>query len=138
MEKSCMNKTAAKEWLRIAYHDLLSAKILYDAKHFTDSIGCDIQQSIEKVFKAILASKNRKIPKSHDLIELYSYIENEIEIDDFQLELLARATEYYTEERYPNPNYELPSRKEIKEVLNFAEELFDRICANLQIDIKDL
>ena len=81
MEKFCMNKTAAKEWLRIAYHDLLSAKILYDAKHFTDSIGCDIQQSIEKVFKAILASKNRKIPKSHDLIELYSYIENEIEIN---------------------------------------------------------
>ena len=138
MEKSCMNKTAAKEWLRIAYHDLFSAKILYDAKHFTDSIGCDIQQSIEKVFKAILASKNKKIPKSYDLIELYSYIENEIEINDAQLVLLARATEYYTEERYPNPNHELPSRKEIKEVLNFAEKLFYQVCANFQIDIKDL
>ena len=64
-----MNKTASFEWLVIAYHDLKSAEILYNANHFTDSIGNDLQQSIEKTLKAILASQNKKIPKSHDLYE---------------------------------------------------------------------
>lgn len=31
------NKISSLEWLRVAYHDLLSAKILYDADHFTDA-----------------------------------------------------------------------------------------------------
>jgi hypothetical protein len=60
------NKSSALEWLRIAYHDFLSATILYHAEHFTDSIGNDLQQSIEKILKSISAYgsapiKNRMI-----------------------------------------------------------------------------
>jgi hypothetical protein len=67
MEKYSMpNKSSALEWLRIAYHDFLSATILYHAEHFTDSIGNDLQQSIEKILKSISAYgsapiKNRMI-----------------------------------------------------------------------------
>lgn len=46
-----MNKTSATEWLIIAYHDLKSAQILFAANHYTDSIGNDLQQSIEKIPK---------------------------------------------------------------------------------------
>ena len=52
MERCGMNKTSAKEWLVIAFHDLQSAKILYEANHYTDSIGNDLQQSIEKILKS--------------------------------------------------------------------------------------
>ena len=128
-----MNRTAAKEWLTIAYHDLKSAMILYEAEHFTDSIGCDLQQSLEKVVKSILASKNEKIPKSHDLLELYGYVDDDIQIDDADLVLLVRATEFYKEDRYPNPNYELPTRDEVLKVLEFTEILFNQVCNLLNI-----
>jgi len=65
-----MNKTAAKEWLRKVYHDLKSAQILYEANHFTDSIGVDLHYAIEKSFKTFLAYQNKKIPKTHNLLEL--------------------------------------------------------------------
>ncbi len=40
------NKTSAKEWLNIAYHNLKSAQILFENNHYTDSIGNDLQQAI--------------------------------------------------------------------------------------------
>jgi len=133
-----MNKTSAKEWLVIAFHDLQSAKILYEANHYTDSIGNDLQQSIEKILKAILAIENKKIPKSHDLLEVYENIKNKIKFEDDDFLILAKATEYHKEDRYPNPNYSLPPREEIKEVLDFTAKLFDRVCGILEIDKGEL
>ena len=131
------NKTAALEWLRIAYHDLKSAEILYDAKHYTDSIGNDLQQALEKLFKALMAAKNEKIPKTHDLLEIYESIED-FEIDESDLLYLALATEYFKEERYPNPSYSLPKREEIAQVLAFTQQIFTTICNKLQIDINQI
>ena len=128
-----MNKTAAKEWLTIAYHDLTSAKILYEAGHFTDSIGCDLQQALEKTVKSILAGKNVRIPKSDDLLELYGYVDTVIQLDDRELVLIAKATEFYKEDRYPNPQYELPTRDEVFEVLVFSEIFFSQVCNILNI-----
>lgn len=128
-----MNKTAAMEWLEIAYHDLKSAKILYDADHFTDSIGCDLQQALEKSLKSIIASQNNKIPKSHDLYEIYVLVDDIVNIDD-KLDFLYKATEYYKEDRYPNPNYSLPPKKEIEELLQFTEVFFEDVCKALDID----
>ncbi|MBW8014718.1 MAG: HEPN domain-containing protein [Planctomycetes bacterium] len=47
------NRALAKEWLVKSYHDLSSAEVLYNAGHFTDSIGFDLQQSIEKSLKSL-------------------------------------------------------------------------------------
>jgi HEPN domain-containing protein len=127
------NKTSAIEWLKISYHELSAAKVLYDARHYTDSIGTLLQQSIEKSLKSLLANENKKIIRSHDLIEVYSKVSNQINLDE-DLEFLEMATEYYKEDRYPNPNYELPTYKEIKEVLDFAQKLFSRVCELLEID----
>jgi hypothetical protein len=56
-----MNKTAAKEWLRKVYHDLKSAQILYEADHFTDSIGVDLQLGEQKIDVVFNIDKNRLI-----------------------------------------------------------------------------
>lgn len=133
-----MNKTSSKEWLVISYHDLQSAVILYEANHYTDSIGNDLQQSIEKILKSMLAFQNEKIPKSHDLLEVYENIKDRIDFEENDLLILAKATEYFKEDRYPNPNYFLPSREEIKEVLDFTAKLFDRVCSILEIDKSEL
>jgi len=132
-----MNKQAASEWLTIAYHDLKSAQILYDAEHYTDSIGSDLQQSIEKILKSTLAFENKKIPKTHDLYEVYDLVTH-IDLADNEINFLYLATEYLKEDRYPNPHYSLPSREEIKEVLYFCETLFHDVCRKLTITKEEL
>jgi len=132
-----MNKTASMEWLTIAYHDLKSAQILYAAEHFTDSIGSDLQQAIEKILKSIWAYENQKILKTHDLYEIYISIET-IQLEEDEIIILEMATEYMKEDRYPNANYSLPPREEIKGVMEFTEVLFHRVCTQLEIDIRKI
>ena len=132
-----MNKQSSIEWLRIAYHDLKSAQILYEVNHYTDSIGSDLQQSIEKTLKSLLAFKNKKIPKTHDLYEIYDLLE-ELIFEEDEIEYLYMATEYYKEDRYPNPNYSLPKREEIKEILDFSERLLFKVSSLLNIKESEL
>ncbi len=129
-----MNSSAARDWLEIAWHDLKAAQILYDAGHFTDSIGIALQQGIEKSLKAILASRNEKIPKSHDLLLLWE-LTTPFEMCEEEIRLLVRATEYFKEDRYPNPNYTLPSTEEIYAVMEFSIDLFKRIGSFLGITV---
>jgi len=128
------NKSLAGEWLKKAYHDLRSAQILYDAGHFTDTIGSDLQQAMEKSLKAFLAYENKKIKRTHDLVDIYKLVESYIQFDEAQIKILAIATDYYTEDKYPVADCMLPERKEIKEVLDFAEALFARVCHRLNMD----
>ena len=108
------NKTYAKEWLTFSLKNLNTAKLLFDVNHYEDIIGIELQQSLEKLLKSIMANENIKIPKDHDLIKLYFTIESFIDILEDELVKLRIATNYYKEDRYPNPHYCLPSREEIK------------------------
>jgi len=132
------NKTYAKEWLQFAYKNLATARLLFEIKHYTDIIGVEIQQSIEKMVKSIFAHENKKIPKENDLVKLYFLLEKFIELEEEEIVFLRVATNYYKEDRYPNPNYELPPYEEIHEVLVFTEKLFTETCALLGIDKDDV
>ncbi len=131
-----MNRTAAIEWLKKAYHDLRSAEILYDAHHYTDSIGVDLHYSIEKSFKTFLAYKNYKIPKTHDLPELYEQIAEYMKIENE--DILYIANKYHIESTYPQYDRALPSRVEIYEVLEFSRVLLVQVCQTLSIDMDEL
>jgi hypothetical protein len=39
--------------LKIAFHDFKSAQILYEVNHYADSIGSDLQQSLDKSIDSI-------------------------------------------------------------------------------------
>ena len=69
-----MNETSAIEWLNKAYHHKSSAELLYKAKHFTDVIAIDLHYAIEVMLKSILAYQNKKIIKTHSLIDIYKAI----------------------------------------------------------------
>lgn len=124
--------------MRIAFHDLQSASILYNANHFTDSIGNDLQQALEKILKSIPAYNSQKIKKSHDLVELYESIDLPFTLTDNEIKYLELATDYFKEDRYPNPYYSLPPREEIKEILNFTNELFNKVCTLLNINHEEI
>ena len=139
MERSYMpNKPFAMEWLQFGYKNLLTAQFLYDAEHFEDIIGIELQQVLEKALKAIFANENRKIPREHDLVKLYFLVEEKLLLSDEEIVLLRIATNYYKDERYPNPNYTLPPREEIKEVMEFAYKIFDTVCQKLKIDKREI
>ncbi len=131
-----MNKASAKEWLVKVYHDLSSARILYDANHYTDSIGVELHYAIEKSLKSFLAHENKKIPKSHNLPELYELVCDKIAIEDE--DILYVANKYHIEASYPQYNRNLPTKEEIEEVLNFTEELFNNTCKILDIRKEDI
>ncbi len=132
------NKTYAKEWLVKAYHDLSSAKILFKANHYTDTIGVDLHYSIEKIFKSFLAYDNKKIPKTHNLLKLYIMVEQYIQLNDIEIELINIATDYHIEVSYPTFDKLLPSKYEIEEILKLTDNLLVRVCNILDIDMKEL
>ncbi|MFP4364133.1 MAG: HEPN domain-containing protein [Spirochaetia bacterium] len=74
----------------------------------------------------------------HDLTELYSMVESYYKIDINEIEFLDKGSTYYTENRYPNSYYSLPSREEIKEILLFASKTFYEILDLLNIDVSEL
>ena len=132
------NKAYSLEWLRFARRDLETAILLFDANHYEDTIGVQLQQAIEKSLKALFAYKNKKIPREHDLIKIFFLLDDDTLIDDDEVMLLKIATNYYKDERYPNPYYTLPPREEIRTVLSFSKKLLESICLRLDIDKTEL
>lgn len=129
-----MNETAAKEWLTKAWHHLSSGKLLYEANHYTDVIAIDLHYSIEVALKSFLAYENKQIPKTHNLLELHSHLLSYIDFDEAEKDLLRLITTYHIKGSYPPKDRKLPPRDEIKKALEFADEIYNRICAILNID----
>ncbi len=77
-----MNETAAREWLTKAWHHYSSGKLLYEVNHFTDVISIDLHYAIEVTLKAFLAYENKKIVKTHNLLEIHSHILHYIDFNE--------------------------------------------------------
>ncbi len=133
-----MNEQAAKEWLTKAWHHLSGAKILYSVNHYTDVTAVELHYAVEKMLKSFLAYENKKIPKTHELLDIYAKIQDKIDFNSDEKELLITITEYHIEESYPVIDNRLPPKEEVKEVLVFSEELFDKVCNILDIDKGEL
>jgi HEPN domain-containing protein len=137
MERYGMNKQASKEWISKAWHNLSGAKLFFDANHYTDVTAVELHHAIEKILKSFLANENKKIPKTHDFVDIYELIKEHINLED-KMFFLDQITEYHIEESYPAFDRELPPREEIKEVLEFSENLFQEVCIILKINESDV
>ena len=133
-----MNEQAAKEWLIKAWHNLSGARLFYNVDHYTDVTAVELHYAVEKILKSFLAYENKKIPKTHELLDIYAKIQYKINFNSDEIKLLVSITEYYIEESYPAFDRQLPSKEEIKEVLDFTEKLFDKVCKVLNIDKKEV
>ena len=132
-----MNKTSATEWLEKAWHNLSGAKVLYDVNHYTDITAVELHYAVEKILKSFLAYENKKIPKTHDLVQIAKLIKDNIDlIDDYIL--LKQISKYHIEESYPAFDRTMPSKDEMKDVLEFTNELMDKVCNILNINKDDL
>ncbi|MDC7242558.1 MAG: HEPN domain-containing protein [Sphaerochaetaceae bacterium] len=100
-----MNETASKEWLIKAWHHYSSAKVLFDASHYTDIIAVELHYSVEISLKSLLAYENKKIPKTHDLLVIYKSVKDFIKLSD----------------------------EEISQTIKFSYKLFIKVCNILNI-----
>jgi len=133
-----MNKTSAQKWIVKAWHNLSGAKIFYKVNHYTDITAVEIHYATEKLLKSLIAYENKKIPRTHNLIELSNLIRDFIEFSKDELDLLDIISEYHIEESYPMPDRALPPKEEIKEVLDFTENLFEKVCEVLKVNINEI
>ncbi len=133
-----MNKTAGIEWVEKGWHHLSTAHILQNCNHYTDIIGVELHYSIEIFLKSLLAYNNLQIKKTHELYDLYTMVNDHINLNNDEIELLLIATKYYILEAYPNRNRTLPPREEIKKVLDFANALFIEVCSVLDISMDEI
>lgn len=133
-----MNELAAKDWLNKAWHHFSSASLLYKANHYTDVIAIDLHYAIEIIFKSILAYQNKKILRIHDLNQLSFEIEEKICFTHDEQKLLAIVSRYHIKASYPTPDRALPSKNEIKEVIDFTDKLFYQVCEILNLNIEEI
>ncbi len=133
-----MNKTSAKEWLNKAWHHFSSGRLLHEANHYTDVIAVDFHYAVEVTLKSFLAYQNKKIVKTHDLIEISELVCEFIEFDIEDKKLLILISTYHIRGSYPPKDQRMPATDEIKEVLNFTLELFEKVCAILEIDTQEV
>lgn len=121
------NRTYALEWLNIAHKNLETARLLLRENHYTDSIAIEIQQALEKSFKAVYAYYGISIPRTHSLTVLFSIVNEKIPSEEIDIEDIITISDYYETDRYPGPKYFVPSREEVDHYFLFAEQLFKKI-----------
>ena len=114
-------------WLQHAGDDLRSAKVLLAERIY--NIACfHAQQTVEKLFKALIAACGQPIPRTHNLIRLHKICEDltggKLEFDSDKLILL---NDVYIDSRYPADFGALPSgqpgEQEANMVYAYAKEI---------------
>lgn len=123
------NKTYALEWISFANKNLDTARLLIREEHYTDSIAIEIQQGIEKALKSVFAYENKPIPRTHNLMTLYNFAKQHIDIIDIETDDLITISDFYETERYPGPKFSLPEREEVENLFTVAEQLLKKITA---------
>lgn len=121
------NKKYAKEWLNLAEKNLETARLLIKERHYTDIIGIEIQQAVEKTMKAVYGFYNVKIPRTHNLSVLYDFVTQYLDLEEINIDDLIIISDYYDVNRYPGPKYNIPDFDEIEHSISVAEKIYSRI-----------
>lgn len=120
-------KASFQEWFEKGNHDLITAKLAFEAGAPTDTVAVLLQQAAEKHLKGYLLSKGWQLKKTHDLREL---IDRAIERDAGFNKYVGMArllTAMYVEDRYPSGLPENYPKKEIAGLMEQAQKLVDKI-----------
>lgn len=122
------NKILANDWLESGKKHLEIAEILFKNGHYNDVVGLELQQSIERILKAILALNNQSIPRTHDLAKLLESVKSDIQFNNDIREQCEIATDYFQDNRYPAGSSSfLPSNNEIEKVIEAADQIYKSV-----------
>lgn len=110
-----------KKWLEFAKGDLRDAQILFENKSYQSCIF-HCHQSTEKLLKAIICAKGKKIKKVHDLADLLK--ESEAKYTPEILDFINELNPYYNPIRYPDAALPLKyDRKTTRKLLKLTKDI---------------
>ena len=115
-------------WLKFAFDDLQSAKVLLEGGIY-NMVCFHSQQAVEKLLKSIMAAYQQGIPRIHNLVRLHKICENlhgnQLNLDD---EGLIFLNDVYIDSRYPADFGILPSgqpdEKDARKAYNHAKKIY--------------
>lgn len=120
-----------REWLNRAKSNLVRAKGGAGIPEvFFEDLCFDCQQAVEKAFKALLVHKKVPFPKTHDISELLTLVQNAGFAPTPDVLEAARLTGYSVESRYPGLE-EPVTEGEYKEALSVAERVVNWVESKL-------
>ena len=126
----------SKEWIKASLDDLKIISRIIDMEELSHMIAFHSQQSIEKSFKALIESQNKRVPKQHDLLKLQELIKDKLDINND--DLLDTLNELYIDSRYPGElgllPYGKPTINDANKFYSFAKSIFSKTCKILNID----
>lgn len=118
-----------REWLRIAYQDVLSARRLHEVRLY-EGACFHCQQVVEKVLKTYLLWKDCDAPKIHDLTVLLDLCESiEAPFMDYR-DRWEWLTGFAVTIHYPT-EVPQPDATEADRALQAAEHCWDTLLAEL-------
>ncbi len=117
-------KNETLQWLKYADENLQSAKILLESRYYNPCLQ-NVQQSVEKMLKAVLIEKTIKFKKTHSINELTQLLSKSKIIIDITTEDCDLFDSIYLPSKYPLgsvlPNFE-PDEKICKRSIEAAEK----------------
>lgn len=130
-----MENDTAKKWLKRAKSNLYRGQdsSYLDYREISlEDLCFDLQQCVEKSFKALLILNGADFPKTHSISKLIELLqENGINVPEELLESVE-LTIYAVETRYPLHYQEPISEKEHKNALQIAQKVYDWAESQIQ------
>ena len=115
-------------WLDNAQEDLIAAQILTANQRCYKLAAFHCQQTLEKVFKAYVLFKSKKLLDGHNLLWL---CRQAMKIDKSFVDFMdesALINHYYIESRYPSDFLQEISDEHMNKIILSTTEVFNTIC----------
>ena len=124
----------ADRWLGFARQDLRIAELAMNEGLY-NQVCFHSEQCVEKVLKAWLAEKGKRIPRTHSMADLLTLIPADV-VADMAEEILL-LDRFYIPTRYPDAlpgslEDGLPDKDEAQEALALATRVLENIGATLK------
>lgn len=128
------NRDTVEQWLRRARSNFVRARAGKFAEEVLYEDLCfDLQQTVEKAFKALCIARGIIFPRTHDLGYLLELIEKETVSIPSEISEVKILTEYAVAARYPGA-YESVSEEEYHSAVSLAKRAFDWVEEVLEQD----
>ena len=115
-------------WLDNAQEDIIAAQILITNQRCYKLAAFHCQQTLEKVFKAYVLFKSKKLLDGHNLLWL---CRQAMKIDKSFVDFMdesALINHYYIESRYPSDFLQEISDGHMYKIISSTTEVFEIIC----------
>jgi len=129
-------REAARNWIEFAKRDFSASKKLEEDEYLANICLFHCQQTIEKLFKAVLEENKIRIPKIHSITTLFEKLPDDLKIENFiNIDELGLIDDIYIDARYPGEIGLIPggfpTKNDTSEVLRITHKVYSAVIKYL-------